>query len=235
MRSGLVGNAGRGLARRALARFAIGAAVTGVASRRAGAASGTLFLDTARGAVEMRYAEAPGDRAVCFVGGVGGGFDSPARDLYGRLADSLPEEGIATLRVRFRQPTQLEESVAADLSAGLAELERWTKRRMGFVGHSFGGAVVIRAAAAAERVRAVVTLATQSYGAGLAAELGPRCALLLIHGTRDTVLPSDASRLVFDLAEEPKRLVILPGAGHGLDEAAPEVERLVRDWLQARL
>jgi pimeloyl-ACP methyl ester carboxylesterase len=106
---------------------------------------------------------------------------------------------------------------------------------MGFVGHSFGGAVVIRAAAAAERVRAVVTLATQSYGAGLAAELGPRCALLLIHGTRDTVLPSDASRLVFDLAEEPKRLVILPGAGHGLDEAAPEVERLVRDWLQARL
>ena len=81
----------------------------------------------------------------------------------------------------------------------------------------------------------MVTLATQSYGAGPAAELGPRCALLLIHGRRDTVLPAEVSRMVFDLAAEPKRLVLLAGAGHGLDEAAPEVERLVRDWLTAHL
>jgi hypothetical protein len=171
---------------------------------------------------------------VAFVGGVGGGFDSPARDLYGRLSEALPLEGIAALRLRFREPTQLEESTA-DLSAGIAELSRRRKTRIGLVGHSFGGAVVIRAAANARGVRAVVTLATQSYGAGPAAELGPRCALLLIHGRCDTVLPAEVSRMVFDLAAEPKRLVLLAGAGHGLDEAAPEVERLVRDWLTAHL
>ncbi|MDF2763711.1 MAG: hypothetical protein K0S81_705, partial [Rhodospirillales bacterium] len=203
-------------------------------ARRASAAIRTVSLETARGPVEVRYADAPGERAVGFVGGVGGGFDSPARDLYGRLASALPAEGIATLRLRFREPTQLGESVA-DLLAGVAELERRGKSRIGLVGHSFGGAVVIRAAAAAERVRAVVTLATQSYGARPAARLGPRCSLLLVHGTGDTALPPDASRMVFDLAQEPKRLVLLPGAGHGLDEAAAEVERLVHDWLQTRL
>jgi pimeloyl-ACP methyl ester carboxylesterase len=224
----------RALPRRVLGRLALGAALVGLVPGRGSGQPGAFVLDTPFGRVEARYGEAPGDRAVAFVGGAGGGFDSPARDLYGRLAAALPGEGIASLRLRFRRPADLDASVA-DLMAAIAELERLGKARIGLVGHSFGGAVVIRAGAAAPSVRAVVALATQSYGARPAAELGPRCALLLIHGIADPVLPPEASRMVFDIAEEPKRLVLVEGAGHGLDEASEEVEQTVRAWLGRHL
>jgi pimeloyl-ACP methyl ester carboxylesterase len=216
--------------RRRLARLALGAALTGLAPRRGSAQPGSFILQTRSGPVEMRYGHAPGERAVAFVGGAGGGFDSPARDLYGRLAAALPGEGIASLRLRFRRPTDLEASVA-DLSAGVAELERRGKTRIGLIGHSFGGAVVIHAAAAARSVRAVIALATQSYGAQPVQTLGPRCSVLLIHGTADRVLPPEVSRTVYEMAAEPKRLVLIDGAGHGLQEASEEVEQLVRAWL----
>jgi dienelactone hydrolase len=191
-------------------------------------------LETLSGPVEALYGEAPGDRAVAFVGGAGGGFDSPARDLYGRLAAALPSEGVASLRLRFRRPADLGASVS-DLSAGVAELERQGKTRIGLIGHSFGGAVVIAAAVAEPSVRTVVALATQSYGARPVRRLGPRCSILLIHGTADTVLPAEVSRTVFAMAAEPKRLVLLEGAGHGLEEASEEVEQLVRAWLAGNL
>jgi len=38
--------------------------------------------------------------------------------------------------------------------------------------------------------------------------------LLLIHGDRDQVVPPDHSRRLFALAQEPKELLIIPGAGH---------------------
>jgi pimeloyl-ACP methyl ester carboxylesterase len=92
--------------------------------------------------------------------------------------------------------------------------------------------VVIRAASGSPLVRAVVTLATQSYGAGAAAELGPRCALLLVHGLEDMVLPHSASVHVHVDAAEPKRLILLDGTGHNLDEAAGRVADETRTWLQ---
>jgi pimeloyl-ACP methyl ester carboxylesterase len=220
----------RAMPRRRLARLALGAALIGLASRRASAQPGSFVLDTPSGPIEARYGEAPGERAVAFVGGAGGGFDSPTRDLYGRLATALPGEGVATLRLRFRRSTDLEASVA-DLSAGVAELERRGKTRIGLIGHSFGGAVVIRAAAAAPSVRTVIALATQSYGAQPIQKLGPRCSVLLIHGTADRVLPPEVARTVYAMATEPKRLVLIEGAGHGLEEASEEVEQLVRAWL----
>ena len=67
--------------------------------------------------------------------------------------------------------------------------------RVGLVGHSFGGAVVISAAALSERVRAVVAMSTQTYGTGLAADVAPR-PMLLIHGTADEVLPAACSESV---------------------------------------
>jgi hypothetical protein len=79
----------------------------------------------------------------------------------------------------------------------------------------------------------VVTLSTQTYGADLVTELRPR-ALLLVHGTADTVLPDRCSRDLYALAAEPKELVLYDGAGHGLTEAAAPLRALLEDRL-ARL
>jgi dienelactone hydrolase len=194
---------------------------------------------TVRGGVatEGRFYPVAGTRkGAIWIGGVGGGWDTPARGLYPRLCAELrtSEAGIASLRVRFRRSTDLNSSVE-DVLAGVDFLKGEGVEAIAIVGHSFGGAVAIRAAAQAESVRAVATLATQAYGGNLVDELGPRCAILFIHGMADHVLRPDSSRLLHALAREPKRLQLYPNADHGLDEVADEVHDLVVAWIAERL
>lgn len=189
-----------------------------------------VHLQTHRGAVALRFYEAEGDGAVVWVGGAGGGWDTPAQGLYPRLCRELVDEGIGSLRVRFRHPHVLNEAVH-DVRAGLSYLHGKGYTRFGLTGHSFGGAVVVQAAALVPEVCTVVALATQSYGADPVAQLGPRCSVLLLHGTADTVLPPVCSQYVYDRAREPRRIQLFPGAGHVLDEPAAEVYRVVRAWI----
>lgn len=172
----------------------------------------------------------PVNAAAIFVGGVGGGFDTPARELYPRVCEELAAEGVTCLRVRFRHSTLLEESIH-DVRAGLDFLADEGIERFGLVGHSFGGAVVIGAALDEPRVRLLVTLATQGYGTEEVHRLGPRCALLSVHGTDDEVLAPTNSVYTYERANEPRRLLLLPGARHLLDEAAEEVHGIVLSWL----
>lgn len=59
---------------------------------------------------------------------------------------------------------------------------------------------------------------------------------LLLHGTADDVVLIEDSRDAYDTAEEPKRLVEIPGAGHSFDEATyPRVVAEVADWLDEHL
>ncbi len=192
-------------------------------------------LITSRGFIDCRYYPVTdAQKAAIWVGGVGGDWDTPARGLYPRLCQELTSEGIASLRVRYRYPTDLVESVL-DVLAGLTYLQDQGIESVALIGHSFGGAVVIQAAAQAEDVHTVVTLATQSYGADSVAELATRCSILLLHGTADPVLRPLCSQHVYQLALEPKRLILYPDAGHGLDEVAEEVHSHVRDWVIQQL
>jgi hypothetical protein len=102
------------------------------------------------------------------------------------------------------------------------------------VGHSFGGAVMIDAAARSPWVASVVGLAPQSHGTEAVAKLPPR-SLLLIHGLADTVLSPSCSLSIYDRARGRKGLELLPGAGHVLDEDAERVFLRVRDWVLQEL
>jgi len=195
-------------------------------------------LMTDQGQVSCRYYPSPGARhAVIMVGGTGGGFDSPARDLYPHLARDLVEEGMASLRIRFRDSRNLEMSIA-DVIAGIRYLRGKGIGNLALMGHSFGGAVAIGAAAedltgenGTDSVRTVITLASQSHGAVEPAEhLGPDCSLLLIHGMDDSVLPAACSERIYDHARHPKEIVVYE-ADHCLDEVAGSVTELTRAWL----
>ncbi|HUE75938.1 MAG TPA: alpha/beta hydrolase [Chloroflexota bacterium] len=192
-------------------------------------------LATSRGDIDCRYYRAPNaQKGAIWVGGVGGGFDTPAQGIYPRLCEDLVSEGTSSLRVRFRHPTILTEAVL-DVLAGLNYLENEGVRAAALIGHSFGGAVVIQAAAQAPLVRTIVTLATQSYGTTPVSNLGPGCSVLAIHGLADRVLPYSCSEAVARNAHEPKKLILYEGADHSLDEVAEEVYRAVRDWIVERL
>lgn len=180
------------------------------------------------------YAASAAGRGVIWVGGVGGGWDSPADDLYPKSSEELTQAGISSLRIRFRNPHSLRDGVA-DVQAGIDFLQNQNVAKIAVVGHSFGGAVVIQAAAQNRNVCTVVTLSTQSYGADPVAQLGPHCSILLVHGVADRVLPWRSSAFVHRLAKEPRRLVLIPDAGHVLNEAAGEIRALVRDWIIGEL
>jgi pimeloyl-ACP methyl ester carboxylesterase len=194
-----------------------------------------IKLDTNRGHVSSQYYHVPGEKkAVIFVGSVIGGFDTPARNLYPKLCQAIALHNISSLRIQFRHSSDLVES-ALDILAGIAFLERFRVSEIALVGHAFGGAAVLQAAAAApEVIRTVVTLATQTHGAEVAAHLD-ETSLLLIHGTNDEIHPVYSSTYIHDIAGGQKELLLFDGAGHVLDEAAGDVFEVVYKWLVEKL
>jgi hypothetical protein len=196
-----------------------------------------LRLQTERGDVPGLYhAGRPGAGAIICVGGFDGGFDGPAEAIFATLAEDLLEDGIGTLRLSYRvlgSPGNVEEAVY-DVLAAVSFLTAEETGRIGLVGHSFGGAVVISAAALSPDVTAVVTMSTQTAGTALTPRVAPR-PLLLIHGEEDRRLPPDCSRYVYRMAGEPKELVILPGARHSLRQSREELRQLLRRWLVEKL
>ena len=168
------------------------------------------------------------EKAIVFVWGARGGFDGPADGIYGRLAEELKDE-ITSIRIDYRLPNVIAECVL-DTMAGLSFLSATGHTSIALVGHSFGGAVVIAAAPFSSLIKAVAALSPQTYGASNAGAVSPR-PLLLAHGGADTRLPPSCSEQIYEWANEPKEMVIYPGAEHGLAECRDELHTMLKGWL----
>ena len=194
--------------------------------------TGMLAL-TNLGPIQCLFHPAPeATRAVLWVSGAYGGF-SGGGGLYSILSDELIEDGISSLRLHYRKPNNLPHSMM-DVLAGVSFLESLGCRQVALVGHSFGGAVVIAAAPMSDAVVTVVGLASQTYGAKYAHMVSPR-PLLLVHGQEDDRLSPRCSILINEIAKEPKRLELYPGAGHNLRERRDELHPLLKTWLLEKL
>ncbi len=175
------------------------------------------------------------DSVVVLGGGAMGGLLGPAEGLYQWLGDELGASGsgIGVLRIGWRRPNDLELCTldmlaAADLAARAGAVRFVTG------GHSFGGAIAVRAAVAmGDWARGVVTFATQSAGCEDAG--GLRAPLRAYHGDRDELLPTMASEVVCQLAGGESELVVCEGAGHLLTEARDRLRAEVPAWARARL
>ena len=191
-----------------------------------------VAVDSDRGPISCAYHPVPeAEAAVIMVGGGDGGLDGPAEKLYPDLAADLQTRGIDALRLDFRIhrfPGPVEEG-AHDVVAGIRYLVERGCSRVGLLGHSFGGAVVIEAAVRDSAVASVATLATQTAGAKRVHELAPR-PILLVHGLDDVRLSPDCSRMLYRMAGEPKRLVLYEGATHSLRQRREDLRTLLLDW-----
>lgn len=171
------------------------------------------------------------DRVVVMAGGAMGGLLGPSDGAYHDLGVAFAEQGIGTIRIGYRRPNDLAECVL-DAAAACDLAVRAGAERFVTVGHSFGGAVAIGAGIALPtHVQGVVTLATQSAGCERAEGLWPR-PILLLHGDRDEILPVMCSEVVSELAGGGE-LVVLPGAGHLLNQGAAGrvVREKLREWI----
>jgi pimeloyl-ACP methyl ester carboxylesterase len=193
-----------------------------------------LEIYTLRGLLTLLW-HGPADAEAMLVT-VGGGMGSllgPADGLYHDLGVRLAARGIGTVRVGYRKPNDLARCVH-DMAAAADLAGRRGARRFVTMGHSFGGAVAIQTGAVlGTHCRGVVTLSTQSAGCEVASELG-ETPLLLFHGTADEILPPETSAVVQMLAGHGE-IVVFPGAGHLLGEAADEIRERLDEWIPAHL
>lgn len=192
-------------------------------------ATDLLKLVTDRGTVLGRFHPAPGDAAILWVFGTGGGLGGPAGGLYSRLGARLQPKGVASLELDYRRPGELRACVQ-DVLLGLTWLRSEGKSRIVLVGHSFGGAVVISAALHSDLAVGVAALSSQTAGTADVGLLSPR-PLLLIHGSADEILPDACSRDIFARAGEPRELILYPGCRHGLDQCREALDRDLLAWL----
>ena len=176
--------------------------------------------------------------SVLCVGGFDGGFEGPANGIFAALADFLPRIGIGVLRLDFRIKTSPGPIDAGtdDVLAGLEWLAEQGAAPVALIGHSYGGAIVIRAGARSEHAGSVAALSTQTAGIELEdlERLPPR-ALLLVHGAADWRLPARLSEWVYSQALEPKALHILPEATHSLRQRRDELWEILTEWVEASL
>ena len=192
-----------------------------------------ILLETTRGEIEgILHPVEGGTGAIVCVGGAMGGLDGPADGLYGRLAEALEPDGVTVLRLNYRRPNEFQECVA-DVLAGCSFLKGIGAMDLVLVGHSFGGAVVIKAAEIGGAVVAVASLSPQLFGTREVNRLDK--PLLLVHGMADNVLSHEASEDIYRRAAEPKRIVLYGQAGHSLIQAKDEVLELLRGWIPDRL
>jgi dienelactone hydrolase len=164
--------------------------------------------------------------AMVMAGDAGGGLDGPA-GLYEPLAEQLQKAGIIALRIDYREPNDLRESIY-DVLAGVEAVRQQGAERVALLGWSFGGAVVITAGVASNLVVGVATIACQNFGAEMASDLSPK-SLLIMHGTDDMETPDQYSRNIYSRARQPKELVLYSGGDHDLGQHT----RLALDKLYA--
>ena len=173
------------------------------------------------------------DQAVIWVCGARGGFGGPGPGTYARMSERFTGEGITSLRLDYRYANDVFEC-ALDLLAGVAYLKGTGHKPVVVVGHSFGGAVVIAAGANSDHIKGVVALSPQTYGAGMAGQISPR-KLLVVHGKADSRLAFACGQQIYDMANEPKQLVLYEGAEHRLEECRDDLEELLGNWIPEAL
>ena len=193
-----------------------------------------LRFQTNRGSMDAILHRAPNaDQAVIWVCGARGGFGGPGPGTYARMAQQFAGNGITSLRLDYRLPNDVFEC-ALDLLAGVTHLKDTGHQPVVVVGHSFGGAVVIAAGANSSHIKGVVALSPQTFGAGMAGKVAPR-KLLVVHGKADTRLPFSCGQQIYDMAKEPKELVLYEGAEHRLEECRDDLETLLGRWIPETL
>jgi alpha-beta hydrolase superfamily lysophospholipase len=148
---------------------------------------------------------------------------------------------------------------AAHMARLLASVEGVDPARVCARGSSMGGFVAIHAAATSPALVGVIAICPagerqllsglrrgelemradrtalepwlEEHDLGEAVALMGAKPLLLMHAAGDDQIPADHSRALFERAEEPRRLIVVPGGHHRSVQHDAELSSIALDWL----
>ena len=190
-------------------------------------------------------------------------FHGNAGNISHRLehASALTAAGLDALLVDYRGYGRStgrpgEEGLHQDARAARAALVAGglvDPARLVYLGESLGGAVALRLAVEAPPLACVLQstftslrdVARQHYPAALSALAGDaypnqeriallRAPVLILHGELDEIVPVAHAEALFEAAPEPRRLRVVPGAGHNdlVQSMGPSYGTEVAGWLR---
>ncbi len=189
---------------------------------------------------------------AALVIGSHGLYSSKESGKFVLLGEKFSEEGIAFLRYDHQGCGESEGELVGDPLLRLKDLESIfefaiahplvKKESIGLFGSSLGGFISVLKGAKDPRVKALVLLATPLSLKGLKGvrkvdlkeKIGKLKNTLIIHGTQDEVVPFHEAQRLFELAQEPKKFVPLPGADHRISDPEDrlKVVKLSLEWFK---
>jgi len=187
--------------------------------------------------------EESSEACVIFCHGLFGSMHSPK---YVELARELGRRGLSSLRFNHREEAQTSLALRReDLEKMVEFVESEGYRRVGLMGSSLGGYLVLLFSSLWGNPQAVTAWATPCRLKGLGLEEEGlleslermRAPLLLVHGSEDELVPPWHSLELLRRARSPKLLLLVEGADHrfsGKKGRRVAVE-FTAEWLRRRL
>ncbi|HEV2486943.1 MAG TPA: alpha/beta family hydrolase [Terracidiphilus sp.] len=194
--------------------------------------------------------DAPFAALVCHPHPLGGGnlHNKVVYHAMKALNDPQWGLGLPVLRFNFRgtglsEGTHHGQAESADVLAALAWLENEYKRPVVAVGFSFGAAMTVLACCghgkSSANLRALVALGlpTWTKNQSFSYPFLRACSLpkFFLSGDQDQFAPAAQLVQVADLAADPKRLVLLPGADHFFTGHLAAMQSSLAGWLKEQL
>jgi pimeloyl-ACP methyl ester carboxylesterase len=183
--------------------------------------------------VEIKYQQCSDSiGTVIAIGGTGGGFYGPS-NIYDHFATQFADLKLSLLRVNVF-PDHIEG--AKNLLVGLDFLRQINNTKpVLLIGWSMGGASIIHIAKYIQdnnlfELKGLITLAGQSYGAEPLSQLS-NVPVYIIHGTDDKCMGPRVAESLYQIANEPKQLVLLKDASHWMSEQNDELLKTVYNWI----
>ncbi|HEV7298130.1 MAG TPA: alpha/beta hydrolase [Tepidisphaeraceae bacterium] len=183
-----------------------------------------VTIVTTRGDIALRYYAAAGATTVggaIFVGSAEEGQPRPAGgQLYPAVCKALVTAGVACVELSFRTPDDFHECVL-DVLGAMAFLDECDAAPVALVAHSLSSASAVQVALLSPDVGACALLSAVAFedAEEYLPHLGPRCAMLYVHGALDLATPLKVAQQMFELTSEPKQWLPVPDVGHALDSA----------------
>lgn len=157
-----------------------------------------------------------------------------------RIARAFADAGFAVLRFNFRGTGRSEGTHDSgrgeqdDLRAAMAFIEsKYPNAELWLAGFSFGSAVMLRAAACDDRVRAIIAVGVPVSRQDFADVAHCNKPKLVVQGSNDQFGPVDQLKRFFATLDEPKQLKIIGDADHFFEGRLQELAEAVTEFIES--